>query len=115
MSGADFQAGLGAGYARANATRAEGEAAVSEWAAYCKQLEERLARAEEKAIFLDAQLDGEAALRRQLDTELRRFAPAHALLDKGRQQEVKANAVGEALRQRGYEYDTKTFRVSRKP
>ncbi|MGA4079916.1 hypothetical protein ACI2VA_08650 [Ralstonia nicotianae] len=114
MSSADYQSGLGAGYARTRAVRAESEAAISEWAAYCKQLEERLARAEEKAIFLDAQMDGEAALRRQLDAELRRIAPGHPLLDKRRQQDVKVNAISEALRQRGYDYDTETFRVSRK-
>lgn len=114
MSGADYQAGLGAGHARTRAVRADSEAAISEWAAYCKQLEERLARAEEKIIFLDAQIDGEAALRRQLDAELRRVAPTHPLLERRLQQDVKANAIGEALRQRGYEYDVETFRVSRK-
>ncbi|MCT7328004.1 hypothetical protein [Ralstonia mojiangensis] len=114
MSSADYQSGLGAGHARTRAIRADSEAAIGEWAAYSKQLEERLARAEEKAIFLDAQIDGEAALRRQLDAELCRIAPGHPLLDERRQQSIKANAIRETLHKRGYDYDTETFRVSRR-
>jgi hypothetical protein len=58
-------------------------------------------------------VDGEAALRRKLENELRKTNPNHELLRKDMQQQVKAEAMAIKLEQQGYRYDTKTLVVSK--
>lgn len=99
--------------ARARADRADSAAAIDDWEALSNRLKAQLEQATKKVIFTDAQVDGEAALRRKLEDELRRIDPNHELLRKDIQRQVKAGAMSTKLEQQGYRYDTKTFTVSK--
>lgn len=113
MGSGDYQAGLGAGFSRANAVRADASAAIGEWENYSRRLKAQLAEANEKIVFTDAQVDAEASLRKQLEDELKKFKPDHPLLQKDVQRKFKANVMADNLKQHGYLYDTLNFKVTK--
>lgn len=94
-------------------------AAINQWEAHAKRLEEKLRAANQNAdeqaeqrLFAQAQLEGKTALARALKDELVHACPTSALLrEDGTQTNIQRAAMAQFLKQHGYDYDPQTQMV----
>jgi hypothetical protein len=106
MSGADYQNGLGAGYAIARKVRNDANAAVSDWASYSAKLESQLLTEKvERQVSVDYV--------KELRKALRELAPNHPLLQDENATNLFKRSRIETYLQNGYEYNVSSGQLNK--
>lgn len=111
MSNLDYQSGLGAGYAQARAARRE----VDQWANHAQALQQRLAEANESALFKQVAFDANDLVLKLALEELKKANPTSPLLDKSNRDMLRQRHIAGALGTKGYKIDVATGRVLSRP
>lgn len=95
-------------------------AAINQWEAHAKRLEEKLRAAtqnaeeqEKQRLFALATVEGRTALAQVFKDELARVCPTSPLLRKDVRQDIHGAAMAQFLKQHGYDYDPQTEMVKK--
>ena len=106
MGNQDYQAGLGAGAARARAISRDAEAAVAEWEDYARTLQQKLLN---ESVERRVSVDYVKALRAALAD----LAPNHPLLNEKSAVQFFEASRTKAYAEQGYRYDPGTGRIKK--
>lgn len=108
MSGADYSAGLGAGYAVARRAQHDTES----WIRHSRNLEEQIATLREKLIMSHAAMRAAGLLCKELADVVEVAAPTHALANSASRQMTRRMHLAKLLLEEGYVYDIETGELS---
>ncbi len=97
-----------------NKAEAQAEGVASDWRKHAVSLLQKLERADEKALFKQAEFDAnDQVLKLALDA-LKKADPSSPILDKGTRDNLRRQHIAAALGTKGYKVDLKTGAVESK-